>query len=1030
MKLGAILIVLVCVVTSVAAQTDWENPLVIERNKLPAHAFFNQYETQEKAIADNYNDSKYVMSLNGNWDFIWKKNPKIKVGDFFATNFKTKGWTKIPVPGNWEVNGFGIPYYTNIDYPFPPNPPFIPNDYNPVGRYRKNFTLPANFNNKSVVLHLGAVSSAVYVWINGKKVGYSQGSKLPAEFDITKYLQEGENLLALEVYRWCDGSYLEDQDFWRLSGLERDVLLIAKDDVYIEDCTVQQTLSDNYKDGLFNAIIDVKNVSDENKVVEIETKILNQNLEPVFVSNNKIDLDSKTDESITLVTRIPDVKAWNAETPNLYHLLITKKYEGEVSYISQDIGFRKIEIINRKLYLNGKSIWITGVNRHDHNYKTGHYVTKKDMEDDVKLMKKLNINTVRTSHYPNDPYFYKLCNKYGIYLIGEANIESHGMGNDSNNPIANGEDWYLSHLTRIERMVERDKNHTSVIIWSMGNEAGDGINFDLCAKWLKENDPSRKIMYPAAKMRDIVDITCFGYPEKNKDSNKAWRRPDLRGKQDCPVLHHEYIHAMGNSCGNLSWYGELMKEYPNYIGGCVWDWMDQGLLTEDAEGNKFWAYGGDFGKEPYPTVRNFCINGLVRPDLTLNPGAYEVKHFFQKVKFNHFFGSSFEVEIENKFDFTNLKDACRIIAELVKNGQVIKTANISNHDLAPGATKKYSFDIFKNLVDKDNEYIIAFKALSSDDTVIAQDEFLINKCDQTEKLNGTSVVDLINNADVSTVKVNNITYQFDKKAGLVTSILYKNDKVLTRPITPNFWRIPTDNDYGWQITKKLKAWYLDSNDRKLLHFDEKVGDNGYEARAEFQLKNTKAKVIIVYTINSNGVLNVDMKLSCQGKDTPIIPRVGMRMGIDQDYQQFSYYGKGPFENYLDRKDAALTRVYSSTVEEQTHWYVRPQENGNKTDVRWAKLKNDKGVTVKVTSPIWLEVNASNYPIENHSNTLIDDEKPLLHPYQVDKGEDIDFFIDMIKMGVGGDTSWGAMPHKKYQIRPGEYQYKFSIIITQ
>lgn len=1014
------------------AQNDWENPLVIERNKLDAHAFFMPYESKEKALADDY-QSENVLSLNGNSKFHWERSPQKKVGSFYEADFDASKWGTIPVPGNWEVNGYGIPYYTNINYPFPKNPPHIPHDYNPVGRYRHTFNLPENFKDKKVVLHLGAVSSAVYVWVNGKKVGYSQGSKLPAEFDVTAFLTPGENLIALEVYRWCDGSYLEDQDFWRLSGIERDVWLIAHDKVYVHDFEVKQTLDESYRNGVFALNLDVKNETPEDERLKVDVRLLDAAGKPVYSSSKAMLAKPGYFNRIQFETQLPNVAKWTAETPDLYTLLITKKWNGQTTYITQQVGFRKIEIINRKLCVNGVPVWITGVNRHDHNQFNGHVLSHADLEKDISLMKQFNINTVRTAHYPNDPYFYKLCNQYGIYILGEANIESHGMGNNEKNPLSNSNHWKEAHLSRIERMVERDKNHPAIIVWSMGNEAGYGTNFDFCADWLKQRDPSRKTMYPAAKMRNTVDISCFGYPEHSNKPKHKYRNPKLRGEQNCPLLHHEYIHAMGNSCGNLYWYEEMMDEYPNFIGGCVWDWMDQGIFTKDKKGNEYWAYGGDFGKEPYPTDANFCINGLMKPDLTPNPGAWEVKHFFQKIKFTDFDLLSRKLSVQNKFAFTNLADVCSIQWELLKNGEPVKQGEIKNCALAAGGKKTFRIN-FKEAIDfSEGEYYLSLKAVAKSafqgiekGHVLATGEFQLSSYQFKNHAQKDGEVDVTDSKSTLVLTTNKATYSFDKKSGYLTQVRSNGVEQLSRALMPNFWRVPTDNDLGWKSAQKLKCWYDDSFKQELQSF-KSVKENGQViVKTTHRLPATGGEVDMKYVLSGDGAMKVNFTVKNLDEKLPVLPRIGVRMGVNKAFQQLAYYGKGDVENYEDRNRAAQTRVYQSNVEAQTHWYVRPQENGNKTNVRWFSLSNEES-SITFSGKQLLEMNVSNYPIEHYSNQLIDEQKPLLHPYQVKAGNDVDVLIDFRKMGVGGDSSWGARPHNQFMIQPRKYSFGFWIV---
>ncbi len=593
------------------AQEVWENPDIIGINKMDPHANAIPYTSLKDALVGKINNSEYVRSLNGNWKFLWSENPVSVPKDFYNPEFNDSDWNEIPVPSNWELQGYGIPIYINQPYEFAdprspftemlrPDPPHVPHDYNPVGTYRTSFNVPAHWQGRRVILHFGAVKSAMFVWVNGEKAGYSQGSKLPAEFDITDFVKEGKNLLAVEVLRWSDGSYLECQDFWRISGIERDVYLWSVPNIHIYDYFAHADLDERYDNGLLNTTVQIRNsTKPDNKKYTLTLKLFGLKNKQVL-KEKKVFVNTEKDLELDFSSEIDDVRKWTAETPELYTLVLElKKGESIIEMVSHKIGFRKVEIKDGQLLVNGMPVLIKGVNRHEHDEYTGHVISHKLMEKDIALMKQYNINAVRTCHYPDDPYWYELCDKYGIYLIDEANIESHGMGYRPDRTLGNNPAWKKAHLDRVKRMVERDKNHPSVIIWSMGNEAGDGVNFDTVSAWLHHRDPSRPVHYERALKRPTVDIYSPMYPSIGYIERYAQSDPYR------PLIMCEYAHSMGNSTGNLQDYWDVIEKYPALQGGFIWDWVDQGLAKKDKNGVKYWAYGGDYGPDTIPSDGNF-----------------------------------------------------------------------------------------------------------------------------------------------------------------------------------------------------------------------------------------------------------------------------------------------------------------------------------------------------------------------------------------------------------------------------------------
>ncbi|MFA6581614.1 MAG: glycoside hydrolase family 2 TIM barrel-domain containing protein, partial [Paludibacter sp.] len=655
-----------------AVANDWENPAVFQINREPARAAFLPYADESSAIADEYIRSPWFLSLDGNWKFQWSPTPDQRPKDFYKTDFNVINWKEISVPSNWELKGYGIPIYTNATYPFPKNPPYIDHSDNPVGSYRRYIDIPADWNNRRVFIHFEAGTSAMYVWVNGQKVGYTENTKSPAEFDITNYVKPGKNLIAVEVYRWSDGSYLEDQDFWRISGIDRDVYLFSTENVRIADFFARPDLDAAYKNGSLSVDIKLKNMNSGAKNNQlVEAKLVDASGKVIFVKTVKMNVAANASDSTTLNQKVSAPKLWSNETPNLYTLLLTLKDEsGRLNeVIGSQIGFRKVELKNGQLLVNGIRIMVHGVNIHEHNPVTGHYQDKETMMKDIRLMKQLNINAVRCSHYPNNLKWVKLCSQYGLFMVDEANIESHGMGygkeNMAYNPL-----WDNMHLDRTYSLVERDKNFPAVIIWSLGNEASNGDVFKKTYAWIKKRDNTRLVQFEQAHEQDNTDIVCPMYPGVSYMKEYGNRENVKR-----PFIMCEYAHAMGNSSGNFQEYWDIIHNSKNLQGGFIWDWVDQGFEVTDEVGRKYWAYGGDMGSQNYTNDENFNHNGLVWPDRTPHPGAFEVKKVYQDILFKAVDLDKGIIRIENGFGYTNL-DNYVFNYEVLENGSVIKKGTV------------------------------------------------------------------------------------------------------------------------------------------------------------------------------------------------------------------------------------------------------------------------------------------------------------------------------------------------------------------
>ena len=672
-------------------------------NKEKPHASFYAYANQKDALSFNRNKAVFFKLLNGYWPFHWAKEPGQRPVDFYRPDYDVSGWDSIKVPSNWELEGYGIPIYVNSSYPFAmenPQPPAIPEGWNPVGSYRKVFTVDKSWKDKRIYIHFGAVKSAFYLWINGHKIGYSQGSKLPAEFEISNCLQDGNNTLAIEVYRWSDGSYLECQDFWRLSGIERDVYLYAVNDISIRDFHFKTDLDSNYINADFSLEVELETKhSGEDYALEARLKEGNKTL----FNANKVGVIDNLSKKITFSGSVLKPLKWTAETPHLYTLCINLKDKNNMVLESTavKVGFRKVEIKGGQLLVNGKAIYLKGVNRHEHDEYNGHVIGRESMLQDIKLMKEHNINAVRTCHYPNHPLWYQLCDEYGLYLIDEANIESHGMGYGERSP-AKDTAWQAAHLDRVQRMVQRDKNHPSVIIWSLGNEAGDGVNFEVCSNWIHRFDSSRPVQYERAGQKSHTDIVCPMYAPIDRLIHYG------KQVQTRPYILCEYAHAMGNSVGNLQDYWDVIERYDNLQGGFIWDWVDQGLVKHTDDGQKYRAYGGDYGPKDIPSDKNFCMNGLLSSDRTLHPAVHEVKKVYQNIEIEAVPFDNSALRITNKYDFITL-DRFRLEWEMTKNGYAVSEGTTALKDISAGTTKKIPFYLTQWKRNEDSEYFLNFK---------------------------------------------------------------------------------------------------------------------------------------------------------------------------------------------------------------------------------------------------------------------------------------------------------------------------------
>jgi beta-galactosidase len=1017
---------------------DWENPAVSQINKEKPRAYFIPYATEEQAQKADKNASPFIESLNGTWEFHLSHNPSERPYYFFKDDYDTRDWNKIKVPSNWEIEGYDVAIYTNVKYPHKATPPTIQADYNPVGSYKRTFTVPADWKEKEVFLHFGAVSSAMYVWVNEQMVGYSEDSKTPAEFNITKYLKNGKNSLAVEVYRWSDGSYLEDQDFWRLSGITRDVYLMARNKQYIRDFRVTSPLVNNYTDGELGLTVELTNTAEKAATLKVEATLYDGE-NKVAEMNKAADAVSGS-ATIDVQAQVPGAKPWTAETPSLYGLIITLKDQNDqvLEVLRQDVGFRTIEIKNSQLLVNGKAIRVKGVNIHEHNDTTGHVQNEATMLKDILLMKSHNINAVRTSHYPEPERWYELCNKYGIYLIDEANIESHGMGYGEKS-LAKDPAWGDAHMYRTQNMFERDKNQPSVIIWSLGNEAGNGINFEETYKYLKSVDNSRPVQYEQAHGGDNTDINCPMYARMDYMEKYAKSNPSK------PLIQCEYAHAMGNSVGNLQDYWDLIEKYPVLQGGFIWDWVDQGLLTTNEKGEKFWAYGGDFGPDTVPSDGNFCCNGIINPDRTVKPTLLEVKKVYQNIAFKAVDLKKGQIAITNRYSFTNLSDF-NFDWEIVADGQSIKNGTISNLSLDPEATTTITIDTkvdvqpateyFLNIYAKNKEQ----KGILEAGTILAYEQFelpVVGKPIQADmkQVPEMQVTDGEQQVDIAG---NGFKIRFDKKAGTLTSYILNDKELVKEALKPNFWRASTDNDFGNDLPIRSKVWQKAGDRKTVKSVTVKTsGKNEATITVTSELNNENNQPVATYhssfRILGTGDIIVSNVFKMLSDTLPEIPLFGNNLIMPREFDQMSWLGRGPHESYWDRKTSALVGLYKGPVAEQYFAYIRPQENGNKTDVRWMAITNKDGLGLEFVGMPLLYVSAHHNLIDDFQSPgrtdgrQRDGVKPVnRHITDVVPRDLTSVNIDYKQMGVGGDDSWGAWTHPEYRLTDKSYSYSYRI----
>ena len=1024
--------------SSVGEQTFHFNHEIFEDNKLPPRASFFASEAEFISKKEN---SKRFLSLNGNWKFHWTKDPRKRPTTFQNLGFDDSTWDSIPVPANWEVEGYGKPIYLDERYPFTTQWPAIPEDYNPVGTYRKEIELSSDFLNEEVILHFAGAKSAMYVYINGAYVGYSQGSKTPAEFNISEFVHEGKNLITLQMFRWSDASYVESQDMLRMSGIEREVYLYTKPKVSILDYAIHANLDDTYQFGVFSSNVFVTNSSSEIAQRNIALALYDEDR---LVFSDSISLEITAHETVEFFPSkiIRDVKQWSAEAPNLYDLSISVLDEANPQnnqYVKSHVGFRRVEIKKGQLLINGQPIYIRGVDRHETDPYTGHVVSRASMEKDIRLMKQNNINAVRSAHYPNDPYWLDLCDIYGLYVIDEANIESHPLAISEETQIGNEMSWYPAHIMRTKRMFYRDRNHPSIYSWSLGNEAGEGTIFAQTYGWLKEHDTSRIIQYEPAGKEHYTDLYCPMYPKPQylidhgtSDSEK-------------PAIMIEYCHAMGNSVGNLQDYWDIIEAYPNIQGGYIWDWVDQSLVYQNENGKPYLAYGHDYHPD-LPTDGNFLNNGLVDPYRNPHPHLSEVKKVYESAQFGYLGNGVIQLTNKNFFtDFSNHGLSWKVLA----NGVLLAEENDLSLNPSPQQTLNLRLDRLPEMTDPTIEYIVELRLIQRNTQngipaglEVAWDQFVLKKAtEETPKNLPTSQLEISVENTVFSIKNEITDLKIDRKTGNIFSWYHNGVEITTEPIRPNFWRPPTDNDLGNGMDSWAKVWQTTTYNFKtnLVKQPTVDGNGSVSFTVAYEPHGQEAEVLVTYELMTHGTLLVNYIFTPILTELPNIPRLGMYLMLPNTFTDVSWYGNGPQESYWDRKTGVKAGIYEGKIADQFHRYSRPQETGNKTDVRWMQVRSEKlSLEVRSTSSL---LNASVWPFgmkELDFDSDIDGAEsasglvPVTkkHGADITIGDKVQWNIDYLQMGVGGDTSWGRLVHDEYTIPAKRYQYSFKIIPKQ
>ena len=1008
------------------SESRWQNVNINQQNREPRRANFFAFENLDKAQSFDKKKSANYLSMEGMWKFNFVKDHNKRPANFFALKYDDSQWKDFPVPGLFELNGYGDATYKNIGYAwatqFDPNPPYISELNNYTGSYRRTFELPKDWKGKDVYFHVGSATSNLTLWVNGKYVGYSEDSKVAAEFNISKYLKPGKNLIAMQVMRWCDGSYFEDQDFWRFTGIAREVYLYARPKLHAADIRLNAALENNYQDGVLNYKVSLKGGKTD-------------------VAITLCDKDGKQIAQATGaqgIIKVPKVNAWTAETPYLYKAYITlKNKQGAAEVIPQKVGFRNVEIKNAQLLVNGQPVLVKGADRHEMDPDGGYVVSLERMIQDIKIMKQLNINAVRTSHYPCDPRWYDLCDEYGIYITAEANLESHGMGYEEKS-LAKFPEYIVPHIERNEGNVKPLINHPSVIVWSLGNECGYGVNFEKAYDWVKACDKTRPAQYERGGYDSKTDIYCpmyIGYEESESYCKSNGTKP---------YIQCEYAHAMGNSEGGFKEYWDLIRKYPKYQGGYIWDFVDQGLRDKSPiTGKEIFTYGGDYGRYPGSDY-NFNCNGIIAPNRRLNPHAYEIQYVLQNVWIKDFDAENGSFNVYNENFFKNIDDLS-LTATLFANGVKLTTVAIPDtKGIAPQATKLVKSEALKSAIEKaeaehaTEEITINF-AFASDGSqplvdkgqVMARQQIVLNgyEFDKVDApANTGSKIEVEETNSYVKVSAERMSVTIGKKTGMIDYLDVDGEPMLKfrESMTPEFWRAPTDNDYGASLQKKMRVWK--NPQMNLKSFDKSESKDSVVLTANFEMPEVKAELMLRYRINAAGEVAVTEKMTTD-KEAKVADlfRYGMQLQMPASFSKLEYYGRGPEENYIDRHSSAFIGKYEANVKDEYYPYVRPQESGNHTDIRYFSIFNPttgKGITFEGYAP--MECSAIPYLVEDLDAGIEKEHAWGQHSGDlVEKGL-VQLHIQQRQFGLGCIDSWGSSPMEKYRMHYQDRCFSFVI----
>jgi len=1015
------------IITYAQQPYDWENPAVTQINTELPHSTLVPFTNVQTALSFHKEKSSLFQSLNGMWKFKWCKTPLLVPAEFSDKNYDASGWDNLFVPGNWQLDGrYDAPIFTNIQYPFPANPPFVPKtDTNSTGLYKTTFRIADGWQGKQVFLHFAAAQSAMYVWINGKKVGYHEDGMTPAEFNITPYLQKGENSLSAEVINWSDGSYLEDQDFWRLSGIFRDVFLFATPDVHIRDYFVKADLDAAYKDADLDVKLSLHNYSDKiSGSYKLKVTLQDEHAKVIYTKTQmatQVQPSGETDVHFT--GKVINPAKWTAETPNLYTVIVELlTADGRVMEVmTSKTGFRKVEIKHGLLLVNGNAIKIKGVNRHEFDMYTGRYITRASMIRDIELIKQHNINAVRTCHYPNATEWYDLCDQYGLYVMDETNLESHGLWTRAKIYLPEKPEWKKAFVDRGTAMVQRDKNHPSIIFWSMGNESGWGPNFDSMYAAIKQIDNTRPIHYesrtPNIRMLNRYDIISMMYPD-TADVLKFMKQDTTR-----PVIICEYAHSMGNSLGDFRHYWDVFYKYPRLQGGFTWDWVDQGIRGKDKNGREYWNIINRIDSAN-------TNDGLVNPDRIPQPEINEAKKVMQNINVKAVALSRGQISINNGFYFSDLSDVS-LHWQLLQNGLPIQSGEIAQLNIAPQHSAQFTMPYNVSLIKPGNEYHLRFsfrlkeaKLWAAKGFEIASEQLIIPGSAQVHAVINTDNLPAVNIQEKDNMVVvygKDFSLNFDQTQGALTSFKHRGQELLADKLEPNFWRVPTDNDEGGKRRSFAQHWSNAGLDSIMIKPEAIVSKQISPGIVSVIIKNTvvlkqgSISYTGTYTVYGSGEVKVDNHFDVTA-DVPPLARVGLQFALPSSYTQMKWFGNGPFESYDDRKESAFPGVYSGLVADQHFGFVMPQETGNKTDVRWLLIANHNGKGLLATGWPLMNVNVQDY-----SQQALNTSK--LSHYLV-RGDKIYVNIDYKQMGLGGDDSWTPRVHPEYLLNARTYDFTF------